>query len=79
VNPTDVEGKILTHEGAYAAHVVAVIGMLVTAETVYIWTKHIVNGREPVEIGACMSRIRSIRGKDIPVWTHSTGKEQTKI
>src|ERR1700733_11852429 len=48
---SDIYGEILTHEGAHTTHVVSVISMLVTAETVYIRTVHIVDGRQTMKIG----------------------------
>ena len=39
VDAADVEGAVLPHEGAHAAHVVAVVGVLVSTETVDIWVE----------------------------------------
>lgn len=50
VYPSDVDGPVLPHEAADAAHVVAVVRVLVAPEAVDVRVEQVVDARESVEV-----------------------------
>ena len=69
LDSSDVQGPILALEGAHTAHIVPVVGELVTSEAVLgsFWT--LLSGvRELVEVVAL-----------IPIWATSTGEEEAVV
>ena len=68
VDPADVEGAVLTHEGAHAAHVVAIVGVFVTTETVDVGVEGVEEAGKSVKVFALLT-----------AGTEAFGEEETEI
>lgn len=63
VDAADVDGAVLSHKGADAAHVVAVVAVLVAAEAVDVGVEDVVDGGEAVEVFAVLAFGTYVRGR----------------
>ncbi len=68
MDPADVEGTVLSHKGPHAAHIVAVIAMLVPPEAVYVWVEEVVQAGESVKVFAFVA-----------AWAEALGEEKAEV